>query len=691
MNSKDNKAWDAMIAMKKANDTSAGNVVNDTPVDIEQMSIDYSILDNLSVERPRLLINKKGVETFRKELKSNPEFSGWKGFQDSVTNKWLDFKIHEEPKAYPPETVGKASLWRPYWRTMYIECQEALNAIRANSIAGIILENDAMIKKAKGWLTSLVAYDPQGPSARAYNDEASFRVIAGIAWGYDWLYDHLTDEEKAKTKEILIVRLEEIMSHLKDTIDLFANPLNSHGVRSISSAIVPTCIALYGDYEPARDYLEYSLQYYSEFYPPWGGDDGAWSEGPDTAMAFLGESFDLIKSYTGIDMFQKEFYKNTGDFILHCMPPRIRRASFCDQSSMGDLPGLKLGYNIRQFAGLTQNGQYMWYLRKVSKHSEGATDKFYNYGWWDFDYDTLRFQHLWNEPKEVAPSDEPLLKVFPNTGWAAFHSKMTDEENHTCMIFKSSPFGSISHSHGDQTAFTIHANDETLACITGYYGGYGVTMHTKWRRQTFSKNAILIGGKGQYGESKVTGFKDHVDSNNLKYSGIISAYNEDPTKGDLFVEGDATTGYSFFTPEIKSYKRRVTFVGGKYFVIKDSVSLDVEKDITWLMHTTFKTETSSNKFRIVGEKGKLDVYFVDQDENITSIKPVEGFGDVDPIELEGLEIHRHVEATFKAKKEHTIITVAVPSKINDKAEVSYKINGNKLSLTVDGESFEVSI
>ena len=53
------KSFDAIKAMKLENDTSAGNLVDAMPVKVEQVTIDLSFLDNLSVAHPRLLIQSK--------------------------------------------------------------------------------------------------------------------------------------------------------------------------------------------------------------------------------------------------------------------------------------------------------------------------------------------------------------------------------------------------------------------------------------------------------------------------------------------------------------------------------------------------------------------------------------------------------------------------------------------------------
>jgi len=55
-------------------------------------------------------------------------------------------------------------------------------------------------------------------------------------------------------------------------------------------------------------------------------------------------------------------------------------------------------------------------------------------------------------------------------------------------------------------------------------------------------------------------------------------------------------------------------------------------------------------------------------------------------------VHRHVEAKFKAKKEHNILTLLVPSKAKGpKTEVSHKLVGNTLELTIDGEVVTITL
>ncbi len=109
-------------------------------------------------------------------------------------------------------------------------------------------------------------------------------------------------------------------------------------------------------------------------------------------------------------------------------------------------------------------------------------------------------------------------------------------------------------------------------------------MHTKWRRQTFSKNLPLFGGKGQYGENKNTGCENHQDRFCIEAGGTISDFD---TESDVkMVEGDATASYKYFVPEIESYKRKKSTVSFKVkvFVMQRQGNAFWRKDMTWLMH-----------------------------------------------------------------------------------------------------------
>ena len=49
------------------------------------------------------------------------------------------------------------------------------------------------------------------------------------------------------------------------------------------------------------------------------------------------------------------------------------------------------------------------------------------------------------------------MRWFKGIGWVGIQHAMADPDKHIQFVMKSSPFGSISHSHGDQNAFCMAA------------------------------------------------------------------------------------------------------------------------------------------------------------------------------------------------------------------------------------------
>ena len=56
------------------------------------------------------------------------------------------------------------------------------------------------------------------------------------------------------------------------------------------------------------------------------------------------------------------------------------------------------------------------------------------------------------EPKTEPPTKLDGSRFFADIGWVTMHSALGDAEEDVWALFKSSRFGSFSHSHADQNA-----------------------------------------------------------------------------------------------------------------------------------------------------------------------------------------------------------------------------------------------
>lgn len=633
---------------------------------------------------PRLWLNPDQLKSFAAAVAKDPNHCGWSDFVEKSVKPWLERPIVEEPRRYP-NNVRVATLWRQ----MYIDCQEVIYAIRHLAIAGRVLGRDDLLDASRDWLLAVASWDPDGATSRAYNDEAAFRVVVALAWGYDWLHDHLSEEQRDTVRTVLLRRTREVADHVIAHARIHVFPYDSHAVRSLSAVLTPACIGLYGESDEAVEWLDYTVEFLATLYSPWAGTDGGWAEGPHywmTGMAYLVEAANLIRSYIGFDLYRRPFFQNTGRFPLYTKAPGTRRAGFGDDSTMGDLPGLKVGYNVRQFAGVTGDGHYQWYFDRIKADAAGTEAAFYNYGWWDLNFDDLIYRHDYREVAAASPADLPALAVFDDIGWAAIQKHMEDPDRHLQFVFKSSPYGSLSHSHGDQNAFVLYAYGEDLAIQSGHYIAFNSSMHLNWRRQTRSKNAVLIGGKGQYAE------KDKALAR--RAAGRIAEVEEKP--GHLRILGDATAAYQVANPLVQKAEREIHFVNDSYFVIVDQVECSEPQELQWLCHTASAPQVGRSSFRYNGRKAGFYGQFVFSSAGTPQITAVEGFPDIDPAELEGLELHHHVCATAPPATSHRLVTLLVPYSLKEPKRIFSFIDDQGFSTDiyftdVDDQRFKLSL
>jgi hypothetical protein len=151
------------------------------------------------------------------------------------------------------------------------------------------------------------------------------------------------------------------------------------------------------------------------------------------------------------------------------------------------------------------------------------------------------------------------------------HSALGRPADDIHITFKSSPYGSFSHSHADQNAFILNAYGENLAINSGYREFHRSPHHSGWTWQTKSKNALLLDGKGQKPQE-------------LTATGRIQNYKTGPRY--TWATGDATAAYQSMQPEgrVKSVLRDLVFIDQRYLVIRDRVELAGPAKLTWLLH-----------------------------------------------------------------------------------------------------------
>ena len=200
------------------------------------------------------------------------------------------------------------------------------------------------------------------------------------------------------------------------------------------------------------------------------------------------------------------------------------------------------------------------------------------------------------------------------------HSDLGNAENDVWMLFKSSPYGSFSHSHADQNSFQVNAYGKSLIIDSGYYPWYGSPHHNLWTRMTRAHNSILINGRGQ-------------PFGTMAASGTIEKFES--TEALTVVTGECARAYNIpmnehtvqqwkehleeplpdMKPEARTVRRTVVFSHNRenpWIAVYDYLKTEGPARFDYMLHALEKMQLDQkNKSLLVknGEVG-LDVYIL---------------------------------------------------------------------------------
>jgi hypothetical protein len=341
-------------------------------------------------------------------------------------------------------------------------------------------------------------------------------------------------------------------------------------------------LAMAGETDDAETWLTYSLKALLTFYPHWAGIDGGWAEGTPYGLwynSFYIPAFEGLRQLANYNLWQRPFFNRVRYFFFYCTANHGEIRPFGDSAERGG-PGV---------------GRGSGYAELMAFHAHRYNDPYI--GWWveqipDYRGRKNGFGALLHEDKlpSKSPVDLPNSSVFKGVGWAGLHSDLTRPEHDTCLIFKSSPYGSVSHSHADQNAFAIMKGGTALAIPSGYYGpSYGKPHHAQWTRATKANNCILVDGQGQKIRS--------ADA-----TGSIIDFKD--AAGYSYVAGDATLAYM---GKLNKWIRHILFLRPGLFLLLDEIEAPRQNRYQWLLHAFEKMEIQGSKVTSRRREATLDV------------------------------------------------------------------------------------
>ncbi|HJN14984.1 MAG TPA: DUF4962 domain-containing protein, partial [Armatimonadota bacterium] len=429
--------------------------------------------------------------------------------------------------------------------------------------------DETMARAAARLLMNFLSWDPGGSTSLGHNDEPATEFVRYCPRVYDWIYPVLTTEERETCRDVMQARMAEMYGRW-DNRPFERFPYESHNMGYYLPDMLEASLAMAGDLD-TEEMLRYCMmQLWSPYYPPYGGDDGGWQEGPPywgwVADVFARTCY-LVEQNTGAPIAQRSSLRNQAMWKLYANPPHAKMSPFGDGQA-GASGGAGTMYRL---AALYQDPYALWFASQKNYSPSGLEA-------WMWDVSDL-------EPRE--PIDLPQSKCFPSVGEACMHSALWSPADNVQLLFRSCPFGGISHAYADQNTFALDAFGEPLIIASGYYPYYGSPHHVQWTRKTVASNSVLVNGEGQ------------PETWNWDARGEITRF-ESSAYADYAV-GQAKEAYPGI---LNDFRRRILFArplltgGPAIIAIHDELAAEEPSGYQWMLHSLDEMAVDETRQRV---------------------------------------------------------------------------------------------
>ena len=536
------------------------------------------LLNRIPQSHPRFLYTPDRLSAIAKTLKTTRS-QQWQQIQ-SIAEKFLNTPAPSYPtfQHIADPTLRKME-YKKYFHEFRVTVDRGLQYL---ALAYLVTQAETYLLSAKRILLELASWPVDAEDVSSvypkYNgDEIGLSIARILHRAYDWLYCGLSDRERGIVLSSCQQRATQVFQYLQQH-QYHTLPGRSHPGRLIPY-LLEMSLVLAGTTPDAVSWAEYALKALMSVHPHWGSPDGGWAQGIWYAKNYNVYSLPAIEALANIcelNLWERPFYRNFGYFLFYCTSPLGEMQPFGDGAER-TVPGNCGGYllNImRLYAHKFGDRNLGWWAAQVIAHEEEV---------WE-----LGLLYEDNLPQQIPNLTN--ARLFPEVGWAALHSDLSCPEQDTFLLFKSSPYGSASHSHADQNAFAIMKGGIPLAIPSGYYGPYyNSSHHREWTQSTQANNCILVNGEGQ-----------SIQDNTA--IGRIFAFENHPEI--CYVAGDATPAYG---GKLTCWKRHILFLRPGLFILLDELTASEPVTFQWMLHSLEKMSIHENRIFSRRKGAELEV------------------------------------------------------------------------------------
>ncbi len=389
------------------------------------------------------------------------------------------------------------------------------------------------------------------------------QLAAEAAFGYDLLYDDLTEEERSLVRRALVEKA--IVPVYKEYVldnRIMANTSNWIG-HTVGGALIAAA-AIAGDVKDEEANGQFNVylnglllkmeRHIAASYLP----DGSYGEGisyKEFDLETTAPALFALDRVLGIDYWNRTNIKNSLLYSIYTLAQPVSASP-----DMGDShpPSAR---TIAPLVKATKDPQDKWFYEQFAHNS--IVDFIF------FDDSTA-----------PQPPRLPTSRIFWKKGNATFRTGWERDD----LVFLFHAGANFNHSHADQGAFLLTAFGEPLITEAGWSDYYKDPYYATFFTQAAGHNTVLVDENPESQTFPDTAQFAALDS----YPKITDAITSE------FYDAVGSDLTSVYRNRLSRYARRIVFVKPYYFVVFDDLIANGEPaNFNWLLHLPDRTRITN--------------------------------------------------------------------------------------------------
>ena len=466
-----------------------------------------------------------------------------------------------------------------------------------------LTQKEIYAEKLRQLLEALIAAPPADGQLFASNFTAS-----NIAWclvaAYDLLYNNLSASDRTAAEELM---MRVARYYYKVNCGFQENHLfDNHFWQQNMRVLFQVALSLYDKPAYSSEVLP-MMEYYYELWtaraPASGFNrDGIWHNGIGyfsaniLTLAYMPSLLSFISRY---DFLSHPWYQNAGRSLVYTCPPGSKSNGFGDSSEKGSEPNRLIAAFADYLACETGNSYAGWYAGECRDLLRR-------------DYELRLYRMCTEQDYNTAfPAEADKMVWYKDAGEVAMHSAPEDTGKDLALSFRSSTFGSGSHTTASQNAFNLLYKGVDVYRSTGYYQNFSDAHNLMSYRHTRAHNSLLVNGIGQpystegYGSVMRAMGGQHISYCLGDASHAYRGISNDPMWVGYFKQAgiEQTPENGFGATPLTKYRRHVLMLHPHTVIVYDELEASEAVRWEWLLHSptefkmdaTKKTLSTNNK------------------------------------------------------------------------------------------------